>query len=55
MGLECSGGALHLCHLNEMAGAIVSADQGCAGVCCTEATLVGGLGLVWARGPRAGQ
>lgn len=55
MGLECSGGALHLYPLDEMAGAVVSADQVCPGLSCTGAILVGGLGLVWARDLRDGQ
>lgn len=42
--------ALNLCHIGKMAGAVVSADQGCPGVHYTGATLVGCLGLVWAVG-----
>lgn len=44
MGLECFGGALLLCHLGKVSGAIVNADQGCLGV-----PLWGHLGgRVWA-------
>lgn len=43
-------GALRLCHLAVMAGVTVSTAQGCSGGHHTGATLVGWLGLVWARG-----
>ena len=43
------GLGLFLCHLGKVAKAVVSADQGCPGVCHSEAILVGWLGLVWAR------
>ena len=48
-GLGLFRGALFLCHLGKVAKAVVSADQGCPGVCHSEAILVGWLGLVWAR------
>lgn len=41
--------ALLLCHLDMLAGAVMSAHQGCLSVCCSEATLVRWLVLVWAR------
>lgn len=47
MGLVCSPGALHLCHLGKMVGTVVSMDQGCPGVAL--ATLVGLLRMSWAR------
>lgn len=43
-------GALCLCHLDVMAGAVGSNDQVYPGVYCPVSTLVGQLGLVWARG-----
>lgn len=51
MGLDCSGVLYTLCQLGEMAGAIVSTEQGCLNVCHAGATLVVWLGLVWARVP----
>ena len=50
LGLGVFWGALCLFFLDMMAGAIVSADQGCSGVCYNGATLVGWLGLSWPRG-----
>lgn len=38
-----------LCHLDKTAGAVVWAGQACPGMHCTVATLMGWLGLVWAR------
>lgn len=46
-----SQGALYLCHLNTKAGAVVSINQGCPGVHCPVAALVGWQGLLWSRGP----
>ena len=36
---------LYLCHLGEMAGAVVIADLGCFGVCCAGAVLMGQIML----------
>lgn len=38
------------CHIAMMAGAVVSTDQECSGVCCFMAALVRMPGLVWCRG-----
>lgn len=38
------------CHLAEMAGAVVITEQVQPDICCARATLVGWLGLLWARG-----
>lgn len=41
-------GALHLCHLGTMAGAVLSTNQGYPCGHCSVATLLGWLGMMWA-------
>ena len=50
MGLEYSGGTLYLCHLDVKARPVVNANQGYPSMHWPVVTLVGQLGLMWARG-----
>ena len=43
-------GILYLCHLGKLFGTIASPKQAYPSVCYSWASIVGWLGLVWARG-----